>query len=126
MATHYYPPSSRELMGEMMGNMKASLRELIEGSDWMDGVTRDRALEKVEALDLVAAYPLELLDPRLVAGLYPKIGDMKVGMYRKFKGLANEMKYTVLPCLQNTGKTKRGYNLIISELYYKRYTQWIE
>ena len=70
LATHYFPESSRETLGEMMVDMKHSMRQLIEQAEWMDFETRFNALDKLDAMKVVPGYPLELLSTDRILDLY--------------------------------------------------------
>ncbi|MBI5220068.1 MAG: M13 family metallopeptidase [Bacteroidia bacterium] len=53
----YFPPEARQRMMDMVKNLKLSLKDHIEGLDWMSVATKKEALAKLEAMTLKIGYP---------------------------------------------------------------------
>ena len=53
----YFPPSSKAKAQEIVGNLRAQLREQIGAAAWMQPATKARALEKLNATDIQVGYP---------------------------------------------------------------------
>ena len=58
----HYPPESDAQMGELIGNMRAALQELIERNAWMDDATRREALAKLASFDPRTGHPAKYID----------------------------------------------------------------
>ncbi len=53
----HFPPAAKARMLVMIGDLKAALRERLEGLDWMDEATRRSALEKWSTFTAKIGYP---------------------------------------------------------------------
>ncbi|MDP9040262.1 MAG: M13 family metallopeptidase [Acidobacteriota bacterium] len=53
----YFPPEARERARAMIGNIVDTMRETIQGLQWMTPATRSRALEKISTLSVKVGYP---------------------------------------------------------------------
>jgi putative endopeptidase len=53
----YFPPQAKAAALEMVHNLMAALREDITTLDWMSEPTRQKALEKLDAIQLKIGYP---------------------------------------------------------------------
>ena len=58
----YFDPSSKARMQEIVSNLKNAYRERIQNLTWMDPETKQKALMKLEALDVQVGYPDEWLN----------------------------------------------------------------
>ncbi len=58
----YFPPESREMMRELVENLRAALKERIAALEWMGDATKSRAFEKLEAFLPKIGYPDEWRD----------------------------------------------------------------
>jgi putative endopeptidase len=58
----YFAPESKAKMQEMIENLKKSFSGRIRNLSWMEPETKQKALEKLEALDVQVGYPDEWLD----------------------------------------------------------------
>jgi putative endopeptidase len=58
----YFPPQSKVRMLELVGNLKISLGERIKQLDWMSETTKQKALEKLSAINVKIGYPDKWLD----------------------------------------------------------------
>ncbi len=54
---HYFPPEYKEQMEELVGYLRAALRERIETLEWMDDETRAEAFDKLEKFLPKIGYP---------------------------------------------------------------------
>jgi putative endopeptidase len=53
----YFPPSSKEMMNDLVANLKSAMAARIQGSDWMGAETKTAALEKLSKMDVMVGYP---------------------------------------------------------------------
>lgn len=53
----HFPQSSKEKMLTLVGNLKTSLGEHINGLTWMSDTTKQRAIEKLDAFTVKIGYP---------------------------------------------------------------------
>ncbi len=58
----YFPASSKEQMIELVGNLRAALKESIQNLDWMTDQTKAKAEEKLAAINLKVGYPDKWID----------------------------------------------------------------
>ena len=70
LAKKIFPAQSRKTLDNMINDLKLSMRELIEGAEWMDFGTRFEALGKLDAMEKLVGYPMELMEDDEVAGIY--------------------------------------------------------
>jgi predicted metalloendopeptidase len=60
----YFPPEAKVRMEKMIANLRAALRERIQGLEWMDAPTKAKALAKLEAFHAKIGYPDKWRDYR--------------------------------------------------------------
>jgi putative endopeptidase len=53
----YFPPSSKEMMNDLVANLKSAMAARIRRSDWMGTETKTAALEKLSKMDVMVGYP---------------------------------------------------------------------
>lgn len=53
----YFPKEAKEKMTVLVGNLKISLGETIKNLDWMSAETKEKALEKLAAINVKVGYP---------------------------------------------------------------------
>ena len=58
----HYPPESDRLMGELISNMRAALKDKIQKNKWMDAATKKEALAKLAAFDPRTGHPVRYID----------------------------------------------------------------
>ena len=58
----YFPAESKKRMLELVGNLKISLKESIKNLDWMSQPTKEKALEKLAAMNVKVGYPDKWID----------------------------------------------------------------
>ncbi len=58
----YFDPSTKDRMQEIVSNLKKAYRERIQNLTWMEPETKQRALEKLEVLEVQVGYPDEWLN----------------------------------------------------------------
>ena len=58
----HYPPESSRQMAELIDNFRASLKDKIETSDWMDEATKKEALAKLATFDPRTGHPVKYID----------------------------------------------------------------
>jgi putative endopeptidase len=59
---HYFPPSSKAKMVELIGNLKAAMAERIKGNSWMSPATKTAAVDKLSRMDVMVGYPDKFRD----------------------------------------------------------------
>jgi putative endopeptidase len=59
---NYFDPSSKARMQEIVSNLKNAYRERIQNLTWMDPETKQKALMKLEVLEVQVGYPDEWLN----------------------------------------------------------------
>lgn len=52
-----FPPEAKQRMVELVSNLKVAYRERIQNLTWMSNTTRERALAKLDAMNLKVGYP---------------------------------------------------------------------
>ena len=53
----FFPPEAKQRMVEMVGNLKEAFKDRINNAEWMSDVTKERALEKLDAIRVKVGYP---------------------------------------------------------------------
>lgn len=53
----YFPPEAKQRMVDLVGNLRISLGERIQELKWMGSETKEKALEKLKAINLKVGYP---------------------------------------------------------------------
>jgi putative endopeptidase len=53
----YFPPSSKEMMNDLVANLKSAMAARIQRSDWMGAETKTAALDKLSKMDVMVGYP---------------------------------------------------------------------
>jgi predicted metalloendopeptidase len=53
----YFPPEAKVRMAKLVEDLRASLRDRINGLDWMDAPTKAKAQEKLDAFGVKIGYP---------------------------------------------------------------------
>ncbi|KAJ9590593.1 hypothetical protein L9F63_016363, partial [Diploptera punctata] len=65
--------ATKNKMEEMLSNIKASFITLVTEADWMDDVTKLRAVGKVKAMKHMIGYPEALEEPSYLVALYSEV-----------------------------------------------------
>ncbi len=55
--TRYFPPQSKQMMEDLVANLKVALKGRIERLDWMAPTTKAQALAKLSRMDVMVGYP---------------------------------------------------------------------
>ncbi|HAQ65148.1 MAG TPA: peptidase M13 [Bacteroidales bacterium] len=58
----YFPPEAKQRITDLVGNLKKSLAERISGLAWMGDSTKQKALEKLAAMQVKVGYPDKWID----------------------------------------------------------------
>lgn len=58
----YFPPEAKERITDLVSNLKKSLAERIAGLAWMSDSTKQKALEKLAAMQVKVGYPDRWID----------------------------------------------------------------
>ena len=69
-AKEHFPPSSKQLIDEIVENIRDEFRLILQELDWMDEETRARALKKADLITPHIAYSKEILDDELLDEYY--------------------------------------------------------
>jgi len=59
---HYFPPSSKAKMVQLIGNLKLAMADRIRGNGWMSDATKAAALDKLAKMDVMVGYPDKFRD----------------------------------------------------------------
>ncbi len=76
---HYFPPSAKAKIQELVDNLKAAMRVRLEKLDWMTPATKAEALKKLDTYQIKVGYPDH---PRDFSGLVLRSDDL-VGDVRR-------------------------------------------
>ncbi|MBP3883364.1 MAG: M13 family metallopeptidase [Olsenella sp.] len=71
---HCYPASANERAVEITNQIIAKYRELLATEDWLDPETRQKAIEKLEAVELHVGFPSSLDDTDMLSVPAPASG----------------------------------------------------
>ena len=75
----YFKSEAKAKMIEMIDNIKSTFKKIVEEVNWMDQLTKSKALKKLQVMRNVIAYPDELTNEDIVtkhhSGLVIKEGD---------------------------------------------------
>ena len=63
----FFPAESKERMLELVGNLRIALKESINNLDWMSDETKEKAQEKLAAINVKVGYPDQWVDYSNVA-----------------------------------------------------------
>lgn len=69
----YFEEAARQLMNEMVKDIRSVFAEIIDELEWMDDETRGRAKGKSASMTTHIAYPDELLDDKKLIDLYQNV-----------------------------------------------------
>ncbi|KAJ8668517.1 hypothetical protein QAD02_010180 [Eretmocerus hayati] len=61
---------SKEMLTEMFFNLRQEMEEMIRNANWMDKITREAALEKINSMRNYISYPDEVMDEARIEDLY--------------------------------------------------------
>ena len=67
---NYFPLESKEAAADIVENIRAAFKKMLDGLDWMDPVTRAKAITKLEKIVPHVGYPKEILDNGLIDEFY--------------------------------------------------------
>ena len=59
---HFFPPSSKAKMLELIGNLKVAMADRIKDNSWMSTATKAAALDKLGKMDVMIGYPDKFRD----------------------------------------------------------------
>ena len=66
----YFKQDSKQAALEMVADIRLEFNRILEEIDWMDGVTKNKARQKANAIVEHIGYPSELTDERKLEELY--------------------------------------------------------
>ncbi|KAL1116704.1 hypothetical protein AAG570_005176 [Ranatra chinensis] len=76
-AKRYFKAEDKQVAMEITNNIRTEMYKTLETVDWMDGTTRQSALDKMKAMVAHIAYPDELLEDKRLAEYY---GGMEINL----------------------------------------------
>ncbi|KAL7291511.1 hypothetical protein TKK_0014771 [Trichogramma kaykai] len=77
----YFDEDAKNNAMEMVADIRKQFRVIIEKVDWMDEKTRSAAIEKIDAMENLIAYPDELLDDSKLEEYYEKLEISKDALF---------------------------------------------
>jgi len=95
---HSFDREAKKTAVEIMDSLRKKFRELLQDAEWMDDITKDRALEKAEKMNRHIAYPEELLDDDIIEDFYKNLTVTNMTYYynmlyiKKFSNAKNYNK----------------------------------
>ena len=69
-AKKHFPPAEKEIAYEMVENVRAEFKKILEELSWMDDATKVRAQKKADQITPHIGYADEILDDNLISELY--------------------------------------------------------
>ncbi|MBN2638811.1 MAG: M13 family metallopeptidase [Bacteroidales bacterium] len=90
----YFPPESKKRMLELVENLRAAFAERIKKLDWMSEGTKEKALEKLEAITVKIGYPDKWRD----------YSALQIIPDNYFQNLVNASKFSFEYNLEKVGK----------------------
>ena len=68
--TKHFNENAKHSMNEMVKDIRAEMRKILDEIDWMDDMTRERAKDKLRTMKEYIGYPEEILQENLLEELY--------------------------------------------------------
>lgn len=90
----YFPPAAKETMDELVKNLRISLASRIEGLQWMSDETKEKALEKLNTMNVKIGYPDKWKD----------YSDIKISSDNYFQNVMNVGKHELREDFAKIGK----------------------
>lgn len=90
----YFPPQAKERMISLVNNLKAALKERINGLTWMSDVTKKEAVAKLEKINVKVGYPDKWID----------YSSMQVGTNSYYENMINATHFSVKREMSKIGK----------------------
>ena len=78
---NFFKENAKEEAEEMVSYIREIFNTNLETLDWMDDVTRKRAISKAEAMKPLIGYPKELLDEKFLEEHYKGV---KLSLQRRY------------------------------------------
>jgi putative endopeptidase len=90
----YFPPQAKERMITLVSNLKAALKERINGLTWMSDVTKKEAVAKLEKINVKVGYPDKWID----------YSSMQIGTNSYYENMVNATLFNVKRDMNKIGK----------------------
>ncbi|MEI6748214.1 MAG: M13 family metallopeptidase [Bacteroidales bacterium] len=90
----YFPPQAKERMISLVNNLKAALKERINGLTWMSDVTKKEAVAKLEKVSVKVGYPDKWID----------YSSMQIGTNSYYENMVNATLFNVKRDMNKIGK----------------------
>lgn len=87
---NFFPHESREIASKMIGAIKDEFENILNTTEWMDDVTKEAALEKLNSMLYFTAYPDELMDDDKLVEFY---SDLSLDSENYFDSILNITKF---------------------------------
>ena len=68
--TKHFNEDAKHSMNEMVKDIRAEMKKILDEIDWMDDMTRERAKDKLRTMKEYIGYPEEILQEHLLEELY--------------------------------------------------------
>ena len=68
--TKHFNEDAKHSMNEMVKDIRAEMKKILDEIDWMDDMTRERAKDKLRTMKEYIGYPEEILQENLLEELY--------------------------------------------------------
>ena len=95
----YFPLQSKEAAEDIVEYIRAEFKKMLDELDWLDPVTKAKALSKLEKITPNIAYPKEILDDKMINEFYSGL-EIKNDSYllnslrrKKFRKLKNAEEF---------------------------------
>lgn len=93
----YFNKESKNVASDIVMSIKEEFEEIIKAVPWMDGKTRETALEKAKKMVTHIGYPDELLDDSKLIEYY---GSLNIDQEKYFESITNISKFTIAKTYQ--------------------------
>ena len=80
-ASKFFKENAKAAADEMVRYIRAEFEIILTKLDWMDEITRERAIAKAKAITAHIAYPPELLDQQKLTDLYAGVSCLAVLLF---------------------------------------------
>ena len=90
----YFPPQAKERMITLVNNLKAALKERINGLTWMSDVTKKEAVAKLDKIAVKVGYPDKWID----------YSSMQIGTNSYYENMLSASRFSVKRDMNKIGK----------------------
>ena len=90
----FFPPEAKEGMVHLVGNLKMAYKKRIEAANWMTAETKQKAVEKLDAIRVKIGYPNKWKD----------YSSMEITSDQFYRNMANVYRFFIKDNLNKLGK----------------------